>query len=42
MRGALVTMPHKVTTVDLLDDASTTVKVAGSCNTILRQDNGTL
>jgi shikimate dehydrogenase len=32
--GALVTMPHKVATVALLDDASTTVKVAGSCNAI--------
>ncbi len=42
IRGALVTMPHKVTTVDLLDDASTTVKVAGSCNAILRRDDGTL
>ena len=42
IRGALVTMPHKVATVDLLDDASTTVKVAGSCNAILRRDDGTL
>ncbi|MET0203172.1 MAG: ThiF family adenylyltransferase [Casimicrobiaceae bacterium] len=42
IRGALVTMPHKVTTVGLLDDCSTTVKVAGSCNAILRRDDGTL
>jgi shikimate dehydrogenase len=35
-------MPHKVTTVGLLDDCSTTVKVAGSCNAILRRDDGTL
>jgi shikimate dehydrogenase len=34
IRGALVTMPHKVTTVALLDDVSTTVKVAGSCNAV--------
>ncbi len=34
IHGALVTMPHKVTTVALLDDASTTVKVAGSCNAV--------
>ena len=34
IHGALVTMPHKVTTVGLLDDASTTVKVAGSCNAV--------
>ncbi|MEP6679361.1 MAG: ThiF family adenylyltransferase [Betaproteobacteria bacterium] len=42
LRGALVTMPHKVTTVGLLDDCSTAVKVAGSCNAILRRDDGTL
>ena len=34
IHGALVTMPHKVTTVALLDHASTTVKVAGSCNAV--------
>ena len=34
IHGALVTMPHKVTTVALLDDATTTVKVAGSCNAV--------
>jgi shikimate dehydrogenase len=42
IRGALVTMPHKVTTVALLDDCSTTVKVAGSCNAILLRDDGSL
>ena len=30
IRGAFITMPHKVTTVDLLDEASTTVQVAGA------------
>ena len=34
IHGALVTMPHKVTTVALLDEASTSVKVAGSCNAV--------
>ena len=34
IRGALVTMPHKVTTVPLLDEVTTTVKVAGACNAI--------
>ncbi len=34
IHGALVTMPHKVTTVALLNDASTTVKVAGACNAV--------
>src|SRR5437763_452784 len=30
IRGALVTMPHKVATVGLLDEATPTVRVAGS------------
>ncbi len=34
IQGALVTMPHKVTTVALLDEVSTTVKVAGACNAV--------
>ncbi len=42
IRGALVTMPHKVPTVGLLDEVTTTVKVAGSCNAILRRPDGTL
>lgn len=42
IRGALVTMPHKVTTVALLDQASTAVKVAGSCNAVLKRADGTL
>jgi len=40
--GALVTMPHKVTTVAMLDEASTAVKVAGSCNALLRRPDGSL
>ncbi len=40
--GALVTMPHKVTTVGLLDQASTTVKVCGSCNAVRRDAEGRL
>ena len=42
LRGALVTMPHKVTTVALLDDCSTAVDIAGSCNAILKRPDGTL
>jgi shikimate dehydrogenase len=42
IRGALVTMPHKVTTVELLDEVTATVKVAGSCNAILKRPDGTL
>jgi len=40
--GALVTMPHKVTTVALLDEMSTTVKVCGSCNAVRRDAEGRL
>jgi shikimate dehydrogenase len=40
--GALITMPHKVTTVALLDEVTTTVKIAGSCNAVLRRPDGTL
>ena len=42
IRGALVTMPHKVTTVALLDEVTPTVRVAGSCNAILRRPDGSL
>jgi shikimate dehydrogenase len=42
LRGALITMPHKVTTVTLLDEASTAVKIAGSCNAVLLRADGTL
>jgi shikimate dehydrogenase len=38
IRGALITMPHKVTTVALLDAATPTVKIAGSCNAVRRKD----
>ncbi|HUH92554.1 MAG TPA: shikimate dehydrogenase [Casimicrobiaceae bacterium] len=42
VHGALVTMPHKVTTVALVDETTTTVKIAGSCNAILKRPDGTL
>jgi len=42
IRGALVTMPHKVATVALLDEASTAVKVAGSCNAVRLRDDGSI
>ena len=42
LHGALVTMPHKVTAVGLLDESSTTVKIAGSCNALLFRPDGTL
>ncbi len=42
MHGALVTMPHKITTTRLLDDLTITAKIAGSCNAILRRPDGSL
>jgi shikimate dehydrogenase len=42
IRGALVTMPHKVTTLALLDEVTSTARIAGACNAILRRRDGTL
>jgi shikimate dehydrogenase len=42
IRGALITMPHKVTTVGLLDEVTPTVKVAGACNAVKRTPDGRL
>jgi shikimate dehydrogenase len=41
-RGALVTMPHKVSVVALLDEASAAVKIAGACNAVKRLADGRL
>jgi len=42
IRGALITMPHKVTTVGLLDSVTPTVKVAGACNAVKLDAQGRL
>ena len=42
VHGALVTMPHKVTTASLVDEVSTTAKIAGACNAILKRPDGSL
>ena len=42
IRGALVTMPHKVTTVALADAVTTTAKIAGSANALLKRPDGSL
>jgi len=34
LRGALITMPHKVSVVALLDEVTPTVRVAGACNAV--------
>jgi len=40
--GALITMPHKVTTVALMDEVTPTVKIAGACNAVKRNADGKL
>lgn len=42
IRGALITMPHKVSVVDLCDEVTPTVQVAGSCNAVKRTPDGRL
>jgi shikimate dehydrogenase len=42
IRGALITMPHKVSVVELLDEVTPTVKVAGACNAVRRDVAGRL
>jgi shikimate dehydrogenase len=42
IHGALVTMPHKVTTVSLVDELSTTAQIAGAANAILKRPDGSL
>lgn len=42
IRGALITMPHKVSTVGLLDEVLPTAAIAGSCNAVRRGPDGRL
>jgi len=42
IRGALITMPHKVITVGLLDEVRPTAAIAGSCNAVRRLADGRL
>jgi shikimate dehydrogenase len=40
LRGALVTMPHKVTTLALVAEASPAARIAGACNALLKRADG--
>nr|MCC5648048.1 ThiF family adenylyltransferase [Nostoc sp. CHAB 5824] len=40
--GALITMPHKVSVVAMLDEASPAVRIAGACNAVKRDAVGKL
>ena len=42
VRGALITMPHKVSVLELLDEVTPTVRVAGACNAVKRLPDGRL
>ena len=42
IHGALITMPHKVTTISMLDEVMTTAKIAGSCNAVRLTQDGRL
>lgn len=42
IRGALITMPHKVVTLGLLDEVTPTVRIAGACNAVRRTADGRL
>ena len=42
IHGALITMPHKVTTVAMVDEVTPTVLIAGSCNAVLKRPDGSL
>jgi shikimate dehydrogenase len=41
MHGALVTMPHKVTTLALAAEVTATARIAGACNALLLRPDGT-
>ena len=40
IHGALITMPHKVTTLALVDEASVSAKIAGACNAVKVDERG--
>ena len=42
IRGALVTMPHKKTTIELADEVSPTARIAGAANALLKREDGSL
>ena len=42
IRGALVTMPHKVTTLALVDEIAPSARIAGACNAVLKRADGSL
>ena len=42
VHGALITMPHKVTVMELVDEVTPTASIAGSANAVLKRPDGSL
>jgi shikimate dehydrogenase len=42
IHGALITMPHKVATLQLVDEISVSAKIAGACNAVRIEPSGVL
>lgn len=42
LHGALITMPHKVTVIAMLDEMTVTARIAGACNAVLKRPDGSL
>ncbi len=42
MHGALITMPHKIATLRLVDEASVSARIAGACNAVRIDQRGML
>ena len=42
VQGALITMPHKVTTLALVDEASVSARIAGACNAVRLDQRGVM
>jgi shikimate dehydrogenase len=42
MHGALITMPHKVSVTAMVDELTTTARIAGACNAVLKRPDGSL
>ncbi len=42
MHGALITMPHKIAVLDLVDEVTPTAQIAGSANAVLKRPDGSL
>ena len=42
IRGALVTMPHKMAAIELADEVSPTARIAGAVNVVRKREDGSL